>query len=212
MMDGIDLGDLGARLNALRNPHALLAYVARAVQREVRQHLRDVARDSQHHGTAQALGARSTGVYRDAALDVTLDVGETTAEVTVHDPRVRQRYFGGPINPVNGKALTIPATAEFYGTSPANNGGRERFVMGHARDETGRWRMALLANDRLKKLRGRKGSTADALAENAERAVAYWLIPHGVNQQADETVMPRDDVLRDMALNAAEAFLSFRAG
>ena len=175
--------------------------------RRIQEHLRDLQSDPAFNRTPDALGASKEGVYSDAARSMTLDVSDTLAKITVHDIRARQRYYGGPIATVNVSALAIPAKAEYYGSSPGNNGGRAAFALGKALNEKGYWQWALFAMDRSKRLRGRKGRTADALAADAERQLAYWLIPHGVNQPPDERVMPDDEVLRDTALNAAEGWM-----
>lgn len=99
------LKDLLLRVSGRRG-HAVIGQAVRVL---VRSHLRDKEAQPNKQGWPK------THYYSRARERVTFEATDTSATVTIAMEGFRQRYRGGPILPVNRKALTIPATPEAYG-------------------------------------------------------------------------------------------------
>jgi len=94
-------------LRASLTPGRLSAAVGPACANLTRAHLRDLGQNKRGWPTTNfwARAAKATSWRR---------VPEGTV-VSINQIGVRQRFFGGPISPVNAKALTIPISPVAYG-------------------------------------------------------------------------------------------------
>ncbi len=158
--------------------------MGQAVAQTLKDHFTALANDSQHHRTAASLGANRTGFYARAASGVQQPNIESDGfSVSINAVGIAQRLFGGTIEPVNAKFLTIPARAESYGK--------------RAREF-----------DNLKFILFPSGLAAlvDKNEPAHEGSVYFWLVKKVV-QQADPTVLPSDEKLMEPAIANARAYV-----
>ncbi|MFH0879826.1 MAG: hypothetical protein V2A34_08950 [Lentisphaerota bacterium] len=145
------------------------------------------------HKSATELGAKPSELYAEFAEATNYQVEADGVLLTVAHHAIRQRYYGGRIDPVNASRLTLPARAEAYGRRAGTVGVPLDFH--YAPDpKTGRWRPALVSweggtrviKDRRK---GHKGEMRTVPDKRRPPGVWFWLVRH-VNQQGDHTVIP----------------------
>ncbi len=102
------------------DPHVVATRVAVPLSQYWRDHLKMLPRNKH--------GYPSTGFWEQAARSVIgLAVGGSVL-LSCDKLGVRQRYYGGPIAAVHHANLTIPITAEAYGTTVAD-WGRDNLVL-----------------------------------------------------------------------------------
>ena len=146
------------------------------------------------------------GYYAQAAQSVSVSAVPQGAAITITQTGFRQRLFGGPIDPKNGQFLTIPANPDTYGHRASEFPDLE---MAKAMDDSGRLRWALVRRPSTPiSIRNRKkadGSIQTKIIPGAVRGgeVMFWLVRH-VDQEADPTVLPPDDVIKATALAAMQ--------
>jgi len=102
--------DASPALEALQDvldPEFLHDAIAKSSEIVVRRHLRENGPNKK--------GWPTTRFWQRAAALTTSRSDEDAAVVSVNLEGVRQRYHGGPIYPVNKRALTIPISREAYG-------------------------------------------------------------------------------------------------
>lgn len=92
------------------------AVIGQAVRMLLRTHLR--AKEAQPNKQ----GWPKTHFYARARDRVNFEADEDSATVRVSLVGFRQRYYGGPIRPVNRRTLAIPAAPQAYGKLPAEFG------------------------------------------------------------------------------------------
>ena len=137
----------------------------------------------------QVPGARGTGFYEQAAkLTKVMVVGEA-ATVEISKPGMAQRYYGGTIRPTRSKWLTLPVTAQAYGT--------------RARD----FRGGTLAFKTIQG--GRKAVLFERQAGQrvATRIKVHYVLVRSVNQKADPSVLPSSDAYLTHLVKEGTAFL-----
>lgn len=176
-----------------------------ALRKGIRVHLRALPPN-------QNFPERTTGFYKQAAESVTLpEVTDNGVSVSITKLGIRQRYFGGPINPGPGKKyLTIPAQSFAYGRL-AGEFGNVKFAF--ARDDRGYLRPALIADDGgatlsgTRKPRRKKGEPAKAPIAPGE--VIFWLVK-SVTQQPDPDVLPKPEEIRGFVIEGLTSFIRAR--
>jgi hypothetical protein len=141
-------------------------------------------------------GFPTTRFWLRAADAAKSEITSDGVSITVNQIGVRQRFLGGPINPVRGKFLTIPAIAGTYG---------------HSALEFSNLKIAAAPSPWA------GGASALCLAPaNAPRAehggvdsssVFFWLVRH-VSQKADPSVLPADAELAAAAVAAIRNYLT----
>jgi hypothetical protein len=151
---------------------------------------------SDPHKSATSLGAKKTGLYGSWARGMTNEVRGSLILLIINDPAARQRFKGGDIEPVNGKKLAIPARAEMYGHSPKEFP-REMFVPVFGRN--GIYGLAQAVDTHRILQSGKRAghetkAHKDEVATLGAGAILFWLVDH-VHQDADESVLPRDEQL-----------------
>lgn len=140
-------------------------------------------------------GYPTTGFWQRAALATKSEVLPDGVSVSIDQVGVRQRYLGGPINPVRARRLTIPAKAEAYGHAATEFWNLK--IVRAASPLTQHPALALAPRD----TKPGPGGFVDA------DSVYYWLVG-GVWQQPDPGVLPDDSELHAAALNGALNYLS----
>jgi hypothetical protein len=137
----------------------------------------------------QVPGARGTGFYEQAAkLTKVMMVGES-ATIEISKPGMAQRYYGGKIRPTKIKWLTLPVTAQAYGT--------------RARD----FRGGTLAFRTIQG--GRKAVLFERQAGQrvATRIKVHYVLVRSVNQKADPSVLPTSAAYVSHLVKEGNAFL-----
>jgi hypothetical protein len=103
--------------------------------------------------------------------------------VAISQQGFRQRYYGGPIKPVNVKALTIPLIAAAYGKSA------RRFDLDFVPNAKG---------NRIGFLVRKTGSGKTAKSE------AMYVLVKSVMQEGDPKVIPSDETMASAAVGAVK--------
>lgn len=155
-----------------------------AMAEDIRSHFADISQDSEHHQSAQSLGAKSTGFYTEAR-DKTQEpqVVSDGVVISIDQEGLAQRYFGGDIEARPGSFLTIPARGEAYG-----HRAREFSNLKLVRFPTGIY--ALVDRDE----------------EPQEGGVYYWLV-RSVHQHGDPDILPSEEDLTGAALTSASSYI-----
>lgn len=122
--------------------------------------------------------------------------------ISVNQIGVRQRYQGGPIRPVNAKALAIPVAEQAYGKTPRDFGGQLQVVVIKGK---GAW-LALKSFEQrpADKQKGRKKQQGPGLATVRERLQFLFKLCAGVEQAPNPNVLPTDEEIRATAITAIE--------
>jgi hypothetical protein len=181
-----------ARLREEMGPEVLNRHIGRAEERLFKDHIGKLP--------ANKMG-RSTGFWADAARGTHAESSAERVTVVVSKLGFRQRVLGGTIKAVNGKYLTIPARAEFYG-SRARAFTNLRFVMFRSGTaalvigDGGAERVTSLGASQL--VGGKKG------AAQTVGMVAYWLKKE-VKQKPDPGVIPSEGQIVGTARDAIAA-------
>lgn len=164
-------------------PERINPVLARAAVNVTREHLFRLNGER-----ANALGGQRTNFYAQAARGTNFEVTATGFLLSVNQVGIRQRFFGGTIEPKGGKKyLTIPMRAEAYGRR-AREFNNLRFAMvagiGPALVEA--------EATTLKRTRSKKDGVSTSRLKSAGETgggVMYRLV-RKVTQRADPTVMP----------------------
>lgn len=182
-------------LPRMASSSAALRAGGRGVRNVVVNHLRNMPPNK--------AGFPSTGFYKSAADRTTQpEVEGNGVSISITQIGMRQRYFGGDINPIAGKYLTIPAIAQSYGTragefdfSNLASHYSSSLKFAFVQDEQGFMRPALVGGDQgagisgAKKTRRKKGDPPKPPIDPGQ--VVFWLVRH-VHQEPDDSVLPTD--------------------
>jgi hypothetical protein len=182
------------------------AVMGRAIRNVIVDHFVEIANDSAHHRTARAFGAPPTGVYEQAARGTSQpEVSSEGVAISIHQVAIAQRFFGGPIQPVNAKFLAIPARSEAYGKRPREFDNLRAIIF---KSGAG----ALVQRDASVTRSGDRGSRRIAgLAgmhegESLGGLVFFWLVKQVV-QPPDPTVLPTEDEMLNAAVENAQQYI-----
>lgn len=135
-------------------------------------------------------GWPSTNFWSRAAKATSWAVVGNGALISINQIGVRQRYYGGPIRPVNKKALTIPIASQAYGKTVKDFPGafllktkKGWYIVryGGAVSKTGR---GVNFGSRKTTLGGKRQKAKSATLE------FLFKLSFGVNQQEDRTIIP----------------------
>lgn len=149
-------------------------------------------------------GWPSTGFWGRAANATNSQLVPEGVLVSVNQIGARQRFQGGPIKPVNAKALTIPVSSESYGKTPADFGGELKLIVIKGK---GAWLAKSLYEPHGRQPRaGRKSLQGPALVPLREKLQFLFRLSSGVEQAANPNVLPPDaEITREALLGAEEA-------
>lgn len=196
---------LAAKLPAIVAGPAALTAGGRGMRNTVVSHLRALPPNKQ--------GFPSTGFYRTAADSVTQpDVAGNRVTLSITQIGMRQRYFGGDINPIAGKYLTEPAIAQSYGTRAGEfEGANSSLKFAFVEDEDGFMRPALVAGQQGATLSGmkpkrRKGVRKPQLGPGD---VVFWLLKHA-HQEPDPGVLPTELELQQGLAGGTRSYVRAR--
>lgn len=138
-----------------------------------------------------------THFYAKAANSVSSAIlSDDEGVVRISYPGFAQRYYGGPILPVNAEVLTIPVSPLSYGKKPSDFKGLfAKTILESAPNTVG----GLFLPTRVAGSRNRKGKTS---------LVLLFALSKGVVQSADPGVLPKTDILRDALVAAMVDFIN----
>lgn len=173
------------------NPHRVAAEVGPRGTRLTQRNFRQLGQNKD--------GWPSTHFYGRAAEATNWQEGFGFVIIGVNQIGIRQRLMGGPIRPVNKKALAFPAHPDAYGKLP---GEFPNLKFGFAEDpRTGKMRPALVAprssGSMLEQVTVKSGKnkgqtkwkkTGDLMSVQA----LFWL-SYGVNQKPNPKVLPSEE-------------------
>lgn len=110
------------RVTSAEARRGLSAALGKRLEIELRRHF--ASRPSNKNGW------RTQGFWRRRIRQATslASYDEKGATVTIADPAMNQKIYGGPLSPVEKKFLTIPARSEAYGRSPRTFGNQLVFI------------------------------------------------------------------------------------
>jgi hypothetical protein len=133
---------------------------------------------------ANALGGRRTHFYAQVSRSVRQDLQGNAVKVSAVHVGIAQRYFGGTILPKNSRWLTIPVNSVAYGK--------------RAREFDLRYQPTK---------NNRSAGSKPVLVDNASDQIFYVLVKKVV-QQADPSVLPTENEIRETAINRAIKYLN----
>jgi len=172
--------------------------MGRAVAGVLKDYFFKLANDSQHHKTADTLGASRTGFYERAAQAVQQpEIVNDGFKVAINHVGIAQRLFGGSIEPVNAKFLTIPARTEAYGKR-AHEFDNLRLILFPSGAG------ALVAKKGGTTVRGARGGKSTI--KESGGLVFYWLVKQ-VTQLPDPSVLPTEEEMLDPAIENARDYI-----
>ncbi|MDB6064943.1 MAG: hypothetical protein JWR26_1151 [Pedosphaera sp.] len=168
-----------------------------AIQREIGGSVVKLVRDHFHSLPPNKYHFPTTRFWQRAADATNYEAIPDGVRIRVNQVGVRQRFFGGPIDPKHGRYLTIPAIAETYGCSAADFSNLIVVRAASTDDSLVRSHLALAPASVAKNAAG--------LVDPAN--VYFWLVAH-VWQEGNPEVLPEDQEIIDTALAAARRYLS----
>lgn len=163
-------------------PENLFPIIGRSAVNTVRDYLFD-----QNASRANKLGGSRTNFYASAARATHFDEVDDGVLISINQVGIAQRYYGGTIEPVSKKFLTIPARAEAYGKRA---GEFPNLVVLWSRNGP----YALAAGEQSSSTVSSgsgKNSRARTSRQNAVKPgiILFWLVK-SVTQKPDPTVLP----------------------
>lgn len=185
-------GNAASKLTALmaeaKDGNALKEDLGRRCANELREHFakRNV------EGPRNKLGATSSGFWGEIGGKV--DDGKISGDdvvVSIHDPRLAQRVYGGPIK-MDDHLLAIPARPEAYGKSPRLFSNLKAVFFEHG--------AALI---QFKPAEPKKPGEKRIGGKKDEDIVFYWLVKETRPQAADPHALPGREQLTAALLDTA---------
>jgi hypothetical protein len=175
------------------DPRRLGSFVAPAVAKKVKANF--LARPHNQRGW------HPVNFWADAARATNYQILPDGVLISVNKIGVRQRYQGGPIRPLNAKALAIPVAEEAYGKVPADFGDQLQLIIIKGK---GAW-LALKSYEQRPQDRqhGLHQQQGPGLSTVRERLKFLFLLIAGVDQKADPAVLPPDEEILSTARTAA---------
>ena len=166
-----------------RNPRGLMAAAARAVTNLFKKHLRLLQRTRPNK-----LGGQRTNFWNQLASSVNAPtITDTTAVISISDPRAAHKHLGGTVTAKRSKFLTIPIAPEAHGR-----------------------RASVLEGELGIKLFLLKGANNPMLAAMVDGGLkTFYVLKRSVEQGPDpkEGILPPDEDIKTAALAAAQAAL-----
>ena len=166
-----------------RRPRAILAAAGREGGNLLKKHFREKDQTNINSLAPERRAHYWLGVSR--AVQAPVVEGDTAVSITIADPTIAQKVFGGPIVAKRVQNLAIPESPEAYGRSPAvfeAETGLKLFV--------------------LKTGPGGHANIILAAAVGQGIQVEY-LLTHSVDQKADPTALPEEKQFAESILAKA---------
>lgn len=134
------------------------------------------------------MGGRSTNFWGQCADATRWLPSGMGVVIEVAKVGARQRYLGGPIDPVNKKYLAIPANPMSYGKNPSEFDHLKYVQFGRGQDAPKALVMTGETSTQIAPNRG-QNKGFKAVAANLGIVVMFWLEDH-VDQDGNENVIP----------------------
>lgn len=151
---------------------------------------------------SNALGGKRTHYFAKAARSINYETDSDGVTVSIHQIGIALHYFGGTVNPVNAKYLTIPARAEAYGKRAGEFdnlevlwGRKGPYALAERRSQD-----INIVKDRRKNHKGKYLMKSVSISERGG-GVFFWLVK-SATIQADKTVLPDASLINDAAVLA----------
>lgn len=187
-----------------KNPRGIMAAASRAVANLFKSHLRQLDRTRPNK-----LGGKRTHMWNEFARSVNVSsLTDTSATVSISDPRAAQKHKGGVITAKRAKFLTIPVAPEAHGRTArtlASELGIKLFVLGTGDRAVLAGQAASFGGGVQKP--GRKRTEGKAQPQGFK---VYYLLKRSVTQPPDppEGILPTDGEIKVEALFHAQAALT----
>lgn len=149
---------------------------------------------------ANELGGKRQHFYAAAARSTQFQVEDSAAILSINHVGFAQRFFGGRIEPVNTRYLTIPARTEAYGKRAGEFDNLEVLY-----GRNGPWALAERESIDVSFRKGKKGTKAKAGQERGG-LVLYFLVT-SVDQEGDETVLPTSEELLGAVMPHVDSYI-----
>lgn len=180
---GFDV-DLRRELDRARRPQAVMSAVGRELVNQLKTHFREKDKNEPNK-----LSPRREHFWLQVMRSVNAPVlrGPASVQVTISDPRMAHKVFGGPIVAKRAKALTIPVEERAYGRTVSTferETGLKLFLVKKGEDPGGR------------------GGVLAVRAEGGGLTVEYILAKR-VRQDKDPTALPEEAMLQAALVNRA---------
>jgi hypothetical protein len=170
-----------------RNPRGLMSVLGREAANHLKRHFRDKDRsDASALGSA---GGRRQHFWLHVSRSVQNPVVSANGRrviVSINDPRILQKVYGGTIRPKRAKMLAIPIIPEAYGRSPSVY-----------QQETGNQLAAI-------------SSGANAVLGFAGQGgffTAVYVLKRSVTQRADPTALPDESRMTAALIERGERYV-----
>jgi len=185
------LADLQSRVT----PERMKAVIGPAINRLTQDHL--VRRPTNKRGWP------STHFWARAARATHWDAQPDGVTVSINQIGVRQRYHGGPIRPVNRRALTIPISPEAYGKTASDF--PDAFMI---KTRKGAYLVQRGETTSAKTGRTIKRTGRGVARKRVVAALEFlFKLSKGVTQDPDPDVIPSDEAYLDTAAGALRSSL-----
>ena len=162
---------------------------------------------------ANQSGGKRTHFYAGAARNVSYDVDDDGATVSVHEVGIAQRYYGGTIVPTAGhKFLTIPVDPDAYGRRA---GEFDNLSVQYGLTKGGKARPMFLVQDngyRYTQKKNRKTGVKEVTGATWEAGKIMFYLALSVHQDADPSVLPSEDLMNQAAMDSITRYLLAIAG
>lgn len=181
--------------------------MGRAIVAVIKHNFEQLAADSTHHTSADSLGAGRTGFYERAGKAVQQpNILSDGFSVSINQVGIAQRLFGGVIEPVNAKFLTIPARTESYGKRAGEFDNLRAIIFpGGQRGALVQREASVLSGSGSGGARV-AGLSGTSKGDKMGGGVFFWLVKRVV-QHADPDVLPKEQEMLEPAIDNARAYV-----
>ena len=155
-----------------------------------------------------AMGGKRTHFYNSAARNISYDVDDEGAVVTIHQQGIAQRYSGGDIKPIPPRRfLTIPVDPEAYGRKA---GEFDNLSVQWGLTKGGRPRPMFLVQDshyKYKTAKNRKTGVKEVKSAEFKAGKIMYYLALSVHQEPDKSVLPSDDLINQSAMDSITTYI-----
>lgn len=183
--------------------------IAKAIKNTYQAHFR--MKDEEPNKRSMK-GWPKSGMWAKMAMKTTVAYAfDNRAGISIADPIINQKVYGGIIKPKTKKTLAIPATGEAYAAGSPREGGAPELTFAWSFDEErNKWRPSLVAKSKYLRItkKGERKRTTKKTMDKATTGIGdvwYWLVK-SVNQDPDPTALPEDAIVLSMMRETAKAY------
>jgi hypothetical protein len=170
--------EFGTLLGQMKRPRALLVNVGQEARNQLKAHFR-----FKDQNEPNRLGGKRTHYWigvADSVQNPMLEAADTQVRISITEPTIGQKVFGGRIVPKNVDNLTVPQTAEAYGRTASTfeaETGLKLFLLTNKTGSSGGGG-------------GNRGFAALAAKFASGAVVVEFILRRWVDQQKDPTALP----------------------